>query len=71
MGNPLGNDKGGMATEDKRMSAKMNTSTGSGSRPGTSRFVTPVSHPMNPRTLDRGPFGSEPLGGTKTSKQGD
>lgn len=54
MGNPLGSDKGTMAAP-KQSSATMNTSTGSGSRPGNSKFPIESSHPMDARTLDRDP----------------
>lgn len=69
MSNPLGSDSGGMKAP-KQSSSKLDTSVGSGSRPGNSKFMIPTSSPMNARTLDRAPFGSEPLGGTKTSQQG-
>jgi len=34
-------------------SRKMSTSTGSGSRPGSSRVITPTSAPTSPSTLGR------------------
>jgi hypothetical protein len=54
MGSPLGSDKGAMKAPSQS-SAKLNTSVGSGSRPGTSRHTIDTSAPMNPRTLDRDP----------------
>lgn len=60
-------------TTDKappQSSAMMNTATGSGSRLGNVKHPIESSAPMNNRTLDREPFGSEPLGGTSTKQQG-
>ena len=54
MGMPLGSDSGGMKAP-AQSSSKLNTSVGSGSRPGTSKFMIPTSHPMDPYTLDRDP----------------
>lgn len=54
MGMPLGSDGGGMKAP-AQSSAKLNTSTGSGSRPGNAKFIIPTSHAMDARTLDRDP----------------
>ena len=54
MGMPLGTDTPTMKAPGQS-SAKLNTSVGSGSRPGTSRFPIMTSSPMNARTLDRDP----------------
>ena len=44
-----------MEVADKRKSAPQNTAVGSGSRPGPGKTMTPVSSPVNRRTLDRDP----------------
>jgi hypothetical protein len=55
MGSPLGTDKSGTMKAPSQSSAKLMTSTGSGSRPGNSKMTIDTSAPMNPRTLDRDP----------------
>lgn len=70
MASPLGSPVRGTVKAPPQSSASMNTSTGSGSRPGSVRFPIESSAPMNPRTLDREPFGSPPLGGMSTKQQG-
>lgn len=52
---PLGTDKGGTPKAPAQSSSKLNTSVGSGSRPGSSRFPIESSHPMDAYTLDRDP----------------
>ena len=54
MGNPLGSDTPTMK-HPPQSSSKLNTSVGSGSRPGTSRFPIETSSPMDAHTLDRDP----------------
>lgn len=51
MGNPLGSDKGAMKAP-AQSSSKLNTSTGSGSRPGNARFTIDTSAPMDAYKLD-------------------
>jgi hypothetical protein len=50
-------------------SAQMNTSTGSGSRPGSYKHVIESSAPKDARTLDRMPPGGW-LGSGSTKQQG-
>jgi hypothetical protein len=54
MGMPLGTDTPTMKAPSQS-SAKLNTSVGSGSRPGTSRFPIETSSPKDPYMLDRDP----------------
>lgn len=54
MGMPLGSDGGGMKAPSQS-SSKLNTSVGSGSRPGNAKFVIETSHAMDAYTLDRNP----------------
>lgn len=54
MGNPLGSDTPTMRAPGQS-SAKLNTSVGSGSRPGTSKMKIETSSPMDAYTLDRNP----------------
>ena len=51
MGMPLGSDSGGMKAPSQS-SSKLNTSVGSGSRPGNSKFMIDTSHPKDPYKLD-------------------
>lgn len=52
MAGPLGTDKSGTLKAPAQSSAKLNTSVGSGSRPGSSRFPIDTSAPMDPYKLD-------------------
>lgn len=66
MGNPLGSPVSGTVKAPPQSSAKMDTSTGSGSRPGSTRFPIESSAPANPHTLDRDPpAGALGMGSTK------
>ena len=66
MGNPLGSNVKGSVRAPAQSSATMNTSVGSGSRPGTTRFPIESSAPANPHTLDRDPpAGALGMGSTK------
>ncbi|HXJ61969.1 MAG TPA: hypothetical protein VNU68_35475 [Verrucomicrobiae bacterium] len=55
MGQPLGSPVQGTVRAPSQTSAKMDTSTGSGSRPGNTRYPIESSAPSNPRMLDRDP----------------
>jgi hypothetical protein len=55
MAGPLGSDPKGTVDAPAQSSAKLDTSVGSGSRPGGSKFKIDSSAPANPRTLDRDP----------------
>lgn len=66
----LGSPVKGTVKAPAQSSAAQNTSTGSGSRPGSTRFPIESSAPSNPHTLDREPFGSPPLGMGATRQQG-
>jgi hypothetical protein len=70
MASALGSPTKGTVKAPPQHSAPMNTSVGSGSRPGNVKFPIEDSAPANPHTLDREPFGSNPLGMGKTSQQG-
>ena len=54
MGMPLGTDTSTMKAP-AQSSSKLNTSVGSGSRPGTSKFPIPTSSPTDAYMLDRDP----------------
>lgn len=54
MGNPLGTDTSTMKAPSQS-SSKLNTSVGSGSRPGMSRMPIATSSPIDAYTLDRNP----------------
>lgn len=54
MAGPLGTDTTTMKAPSQS-SAKLNTSVGSGSRPGSSKFPIDTSSPMDAYTLDRNP----------------
>lgn len=65
MGNPLGSDSGAMKAP-AQSSSKLNTSVGSGSRPGNSKVMIDTSAPKDARTLDRRPpSGALGFGGEK------
>lgn len=51
----LGSPVRGTVKAPPQSSAKMDTSTGSGSRPGSTRFPIESSAPAEPRMLDRDP----------------
>lgn len=51
----LGSPVKGTVKAPAQSSASQNTSTGSGSRPGSTRFPIESSAPANPRMLDRDP----------------
>lgn len=70
MGSPLGSPVKGTVKAPAQSSAAQNTSVGSGSRPGNTRYPIMSSAPMNPHTMDREPFGSPPLGMGSTKQQG-
>lgn len=55
MSNPLGSPVHGTVKAPAQSSATMNTSVGSGSRPGHTSMPIDSSAPANPRTLDRSP----------------
>lgn len=55
MAGPLGTNPAGTVKAPSQSSAKLDTSVGSGSRPGSSRFPIDSSAPSNPHTLDRSP----------------
>lgn len=69
MGNPLGTDESGTLKAPAQSSSKLNTSVGSGSRPGNSRFPIETSAPMDPYKLD-GRFVEGALGTGKTKARG-
>jgi hypothetical protein len=69
MGNPLGSPVSGTVKAPPQSSAKLNTSVGSGSRPGTTRMPIESSAPSNARTLDRDPPAGW-LGSGSTKQQG-
>lgn len=69
MTSALGTPVKGSVKAPPQSSATMNTSTGSGSRPGSVRFPIEDSAPMNPRTLDRDPPAGW-LGSGSTKQQG-
>lgn len=54
MSEPLGRDSGAMKAP-AQSSSKLNTSVGSGSRPGNSKMEIPTSHAKDAHTLDRNP----------------
>ena len=54
MSMPLGTDTSTMKAP-AQSSSKLNTSVGSGSRPGTSKFPIETSSPKDAYMLDRGP----------------
>lgn len=66
----LGSPVSGTVKAPAQSSASQNTAVGSGSRPGNTRMPIESSAPSNPRTLDREPFGSPPLGMGSTRQQG-
>lgn len=68
MGNPLGTDTTTMKAP-AQSSSKLNTSVGSGSRPGSSRFPIETSSPKDAYTLDRQPPGGW-LGSGKEKARG-
>lgn len=70
MSSPLGSPVSGSVKAPSQSSAKLHSSAGSGSRPGTTRFPIDSSAPSDPHTLNRGPLGSTPLGGGSTKQQG-
>lgn len=51
----LGSPVSGTVKAPPQSSAKMDTSVGGGSRPGSVRYPTESSAPSNPHTLDRNP----------------
>lgn len=53
----LGSPVKGTVKAPPQSSSKLDTSVGSGSRPGNTRFPIDSSAPSNPRTLDRDPPG--------------
>lgn len=55
MSMPLGSPVKGTVKAPSQSSAKMDTSVGSGSRPGMTRMPIESSAPENPRMLDRDP----------------
>lgn len=65
MGNPLGSPVSGTVKAPSQSSAKLDTSVGSGSRPGSTRYPIESSAPANPHTLDRDPPPSLGMGSTK------
>lgn len=56
-GGVIGASVGGVMPP-KQSSAPNGFAIGSGSRPGGSKFSTPTSAPVNPKTLGRDPGGS-------------
>lgn len=66
MAGPLGSPVSGSTKAPPQSSAKMDTSVGSGSRPGSVRYPIDSSAPSNPHTLDRDPpAGALGMGSTK------
>lgn len=55
MSSPLGSPVKGSAKAPPQSSSKLNTSVGSGSRPGNVRFPIESSAPSDHRMLDRDP----------------
>lgn len=55
MAGPLGTDHSNTMKAPAQSSAKLNTSVGSGSRPGSSRFPIETSAPTDAYTLNRNP----------------
>jgi hypothetical protein len=69
MASALGTPVKGTVQPPAQTSAKLNTSVGSGSRPGSVKMPIASSAPENPRMLDRDPP-SGWLGSGKTKQQG-
>ena len=55
MSSPLGSPVRGTVKAPPQSSAKMDTSVGGGSRPGSVKMPIESSAPANPHTLDRDP----------------
>lgn len=65
----LGSPVKGSVKAPAQRSAEQNTSTGSGSRPGNTRYPIESSAPSNPHTMDRDPPAGA-LGSGMTRQQG-